>query len=111
MSKKTVQKRSLGKLLKKSFGLSIKKSFFISKFLGFNSRLDLNKKLNGKKIYFIKKRIKRFFFGSNLKNSIRLSILSLIHIKSYKGIRHKSKQPARGQRTHTNGKTKKKFRY
>lgn len=104
-------KSSLGQFLRKSYGLGLNKGVFISKFLGFNSRLNLEKKLNGKDVNSIKKRVKFFFFGSVLKDSVRSAIVFLINIKNYKGMRHRSKYPARGQRTHTNGKTKKKFRY
>ena len=34
----------------------------------------------------------------------------LFKIKSYRGLRHKFKYPSRGQRTHTNAKTKQKFK-
>jgi ribosomal protein S13 len=44
-----------------------------------------------------------------LKDNIRINILFLIENKTYKGVRHKSGQPVRGQRTHTNAKTKRKF--
>jgi small subunit ribosomal protein S13 len=104
-------KSSLGQFLKKSYGLSLNKGTFISKFLGFNSRLGLEKKLSGKNVNSVKKTVSSLFFDSALKDFVRSAIIFLIKIKSYRGIRHKSKYPARGQRTHTNGKTKKKFRY
>lgn len=106
-----IRKRSLNQFLKKSYGLGCNKGVFISKFLGFNSRLSLKKKLNGKNMNSITKRIKSLFFGSALKDFVRSAIVFLISIRNYRGMRHKSKYPARGQRTHTNGKTKKKFRY
>ena len=111
MSKLSIHKRSLDKFFKKSYGLGINKSPFISKFLGFNSRLALDRRLSGKNIHSITKRIKYLFFGLSLKSLVKSTILFLIRIKSYKGMRHKSKNPARGQRTHTNGKTKKRMRY
>ena len=104
-------KSSLGQFLKKSYGLGLNKGIFISKFLGFNSRLSLEKKLGGKSLNSIKKRVESLFFDSALKDFVRSAIVFLIKIKNYRGMRHKSKYPARGQRTHTNGKTKKKFRY
>ena len=35
----------------------------------------------------------------------------LFKIRTYRGVRHKLKYPARGQRTHTNAKTKQKFKF
>lgn len=111
MSKTLTSKRSLGQFLKKSYGFGTSKGIFISKFLGFNHRLALDKKLTGKNINSIKKRVKYLLFGPALKQFVKAAVLFLIRIKTYKGTRHKFKYPARGQRTHTNGKTKKKFRY
>lgn len=42
-----------------------------------------------------------------LKTQVFLNIKKLLDIKCYKGIRHKRKLPVRGQRTHTNAKTRK----
>lgn len=43
----------------------------------------------------------------DLKMSVSLNIKNLIDIKSYRGIRHIRKLPTRGQRTHTNARTRK----
>jgi small subunit ribosomal protein S13 len=53
----------------------------------------------------------KFTAGKKLKSKIRDNILFLIRIKCYRGIRHKLKYPSRGQRTHTNAKTRKKLTY
>lgn len=48
--------------------------------------------------------------NSFLRKKIAYKIIHLINIKIYKGTRHAAYLPARGQRSHTNSKTKKKFK-
>ena len=43
----------------------------------------------------------------NLRKDIAQNIKRLIDIKSYRGLRHKKSLPVRGQRTHTNARTRK----
>ena len=43
----------------------------------------------------------------NLRMQVSLNIKNLIDIKSYRGLRHFKRLPVRGQRTHTNAKTRK----
>ena len=43
----------------------------------------------------------------DLRREVTLSIKRLIEINSYRGIRHKRGLPVRGQRTHTNARTRK----
>jgi len=43
----------------------------------------------------------------DLRKDTTLNIKRLIEIKSYRGIRHRRNLPARGQRTHTNARTRK----
>ena len=54
----------------------------------------------------IKKKLKLVCSGKFLKQKIKNEIDFIIKNKTFKGIRHKQKYPARGQRTHTNAKTK-----
>ena len=49
--------------------------------------------------------------GKNLKDFIRNNIFFYVKVKNYKGNRHRLKYPTRGQRTHTNAKTRKKTIY
>jgi small subunit ribosomal protein S13 len=55
----------------------------------------------------IDKRLKAIQYGKKYKDSIKNNIIFLSKIKTYKGVRHKLGYPVRGQRTHTNAKTKK----
>ncbi len=43
----------------------------------------------------------------NLKSEVMMNIKNLIDMKSYRGSRHIAKLPVRGQRTHTNARTRK----
>ena len=43
----------------------------------------------------------------DLRIEVSLNIKNLIDIKSYRGMRHIKRLPARGQRTHTNARTRK----
>jgi small subunit ribosomal protein S13 len=55
----------------------------------------------------IDKRLKAIQYVKKYKDSIKNNIIFLSKIKTYKGVRHKLGYPVRGQRTHTNAKTKK----
>ncbi len=56
------------------------------------------------------RKLKKIFDTVSLSRSIKKRIQHLQMIKTYKGIRHKKGLPVRGQRTHTNAKTRKKNR-
>ena len=43
----------------------------------------------------------------DLRNEASMNIRHLIEIGSYRGLRHRRNLPARGQRTHTNARTRK----
>jgi small subunit ribosomal protein S13 len=49
---------------------------------------------------------KEYMVEGDLRRSIGDSIKRLVEIKAYRGIRHVRKLPSRGQRTRTNGRTK-----
>jgi small subunit ribosomal protein S13 len=48
--------------------------------------------------------------GADLRRDIKNNKKRLLSIKSYRGFRHKYALPLRGQRTHTNARTRRKFR-
>lgn len=48
-----------------------------------------------------------FTIEGNLRANVRMNIKRLMDIGSYRGIRHRRGLPVRGQRTHTNARTKK----
>lgn len=53
----------------------------------------------------------KMVLDSELKKNINFNIKRLIEIKCYRGIRHLKKLPVRGQRTRTNSRTIRKFKY
>lgn len=80
------------------------------------SKAGLNKRLTyryspSKIVYDIDKTLEPLFNVSKKRRDRNNRIKFLIKIKSYRGSRHRKFLPCRGQRTHTNAKTKKKFRY
>lgn len=105
------KKKTFVAFLSKNFGFGDGLKGAMSSFLGLNIRFRRVLKLRAKHVLIVKKKTGLMDFGSIKKTNIRERILLLIRIKSYRGMRHKMKHPSRGQRTHTNGKTKKKFRY
>jgi small subunit ribosomal protein S13 len=82
------------KLIYKKIGLNCKKK---------NTHLRLKHKMRINKI------INKVSYSDTLKPKIKRAINSYIRIKSYKGIRHSLGYPVRGQRTHTNAKTRKNY--
>lgn len=64
--------------------------------------------LNDEEIRKIRKQIdSTYSVEGELKTQISLNIKDLIDIKCYKGMRHIKRLPVRGQRTHTNARTRK----
>ncbi|WP_374765013.1 30S ribosomal protein S13 [Yunchengibacter salinarum] len=43
----------------------------------------------------------------DLRREVAMNIKRLMDLKSYRGLRHRNKLPVRGQRTHTNARTRK----
>jgi len=50
-----------------------------------------------------------FFTGPELKKMVYSDVTRLVQLGSYRGVRHRKRLPVRGQRTHTNSKTARKF--
>jgi small subunit ribosomal protein S13 len=94
----------------KTFGINRKTTLSSFKKSGLNTKKNL-KFLKPKQNLEINKNFINESIGKKLSNSIKENIEFLFKIKTYRGIRHKLKYPARGQRTHTNAKTKQKFKF
>lgn len=97
------------KLISKKEGVGSSKIKKAAQFCGLNSKKSFNG-LRPKQESDFYKTIEEKKGLKNLKESKKEFLSFLIKLNSYKGIRHKLKYPARGQRTHTNAKTKKKFK-
>jgi ribosomal protein S13 len=108
MNKLSNKTSFIKKCILKNYGLSEKTCSSFSKFVGTNRRINSNA-LKRKQISYLSRGVNKITRHKMLKENIRSNILFLMENKTYKGIRHKSGQPVRGQRTHTNAKTKKKI--
>ena len=94
--------------ISKNYGLGKNTSTSFSNFSGINKRIN-SEFLKRKQINSLFKGINKITRHKTLKENIKINILFLIENKTYKGIRHKGQRPVRGQRTHTNAKTKTKI--
>jgi ribosomal protein S13 len=91
------------------FGISIKKMYLLSQYLGANPK-NFRFKLRKFQNSFVKQHFDLEFF-SKFKASLTKRLYFFWNIKIYRGIRHMLRLPSRGQRTHTNSRTKKKFKF
>ena len=92
-----------------NYGIGAKTLTKFKNYIGFNPRirsLSFNKLQQSQ---FIKV-TKSLVLNKSLKGFNKNSIEFIQTLRTYKGIRHKHKYPCRGQRTHTNAKTAKKFK-
>ena len=99
--------------LKKNFsiyGVNLKAKNDFFKTFGINFRVAPNT-LKTKQNLKLNSFLTKINIGKNLKDFIRNNIFFYVKVKNYKGNRHKLKYPTRGQRTHTNAKTRKKTTY
>ena len=106
MNKLSVKMSFIKKFLSKNYGLGEKISTSFSNFIGTNKRVS-SQLLKRKQINSLFRGLGKITRHKTLKDNIKTNILFLIENKTYKGVRHKSRHPVRGQRTHTNAKTKK----
>ena len=93
--------------LRSIYGIGKVNSLYICKMAKINPHAKV-KNLTDNEISTLQNTINSFETEGNLRTRIRLNIKRLIDIKSYRGLRHKSNLPVRGQRTRTNAKTRKK---
>ena len=64
------------------------------------------KELSEQQIVSLRNELQNYVLEGDLRRKVSQNIRRLAEIGSYKGIRHKRKLPVRGQRTHTNARTK-----
>ena len=67
--------------------------------------------INNKSIVDIQNEVNTYKIEGELRREVSMNIKRLVDIKCYKGKRHRSGLPCRGQRTKTNAKTIKKNKY
>ena len=100
-------------LIKKAFTIKGFNHFIKRLFIeecGINNRLPL-KYMKKEDSSFLLEVSNTLFKGKTFSDIVYKRVTFLINIGSYRGFRHRLKYPTRGQRTHTNAKTIKKFRY
>lgn len=105
------ENKSISLALTKIYGLGISTSKIITKKLGFLSNLKTKHLTQGQLNLIVK--ITNSFnikLAGDLKKIQTLNIKRLISIKSYRGLRMFQGLPVRGQRTHSNSQTSKKFK-
>lgn len=64
------------------------------------------KDLSEHQVVSIRNELQNYVLEGDLRRKVSQNIRRLGEIASYRGIRHKRKLPVRGQRTHTNARTK-----
>ena len=93
-----------------TYGIGYTRVKIVSMKLGFNPLLKPIV-LKNRDIQVVKKKFKNILCSKNLREYIKKKLMFLWYIKLYRGIRNMLRLPCRGQRTHTNAKTKKKFKF
>ncbi len=96
-------------IFSQQYGISLKKMYLYSQFIGSNpnnSRFKLKRHHNTT----IRHKFDLEYY-LYLKTFINNRLRFFWQIRLYRGIRHMLRLPARGQRTHSNRSTKRKFRF
>jgi len=109
MSSLINKNKTFFKSLVSIFGIGSSTALTVTSKLGLNARK--NPKSIKKKHYHECEKIKKSItLDKRLKSHLKEVISFEQRIKTYRGIRNKLNLPCRGQRTHTNAKTKKKIK-
>ena len=104
-------KKKISIALTQIFGIGLVTSKIICQKLGFTENIrifNLTKEQKNKLIRYVES--SSLVIKSDLKRSILNFKTHLVNIRTYRGLRSLSGFPCRGQRTHTNSKTSKKFK-
>lgn len=103
--------KKINKALYKIYGIGKNLNLQICDLLGISSNIRVKqlKNLQIEDLIFLINQ--NYIFGSELKRKSRQNIKRLIKIASYRGFRHIQGLPVRGQRTHTNSQTIRKFKF
>lgn len=92
-----------------NYGISLKKLYFFSQYKGSNPQ-NVHFKLKKNHNIFVKQNFDLELYKS-IKTNITKRLFFFWTIRLYRGIRHMLRLPSRGQRTHTNRNTKRKFKF
>lgn len=95
--------------LKKIFGIGVWKANQICAILGLDPNMRVNE-ISLQNLDQLSNLINvNYYTGSELQKLTKEDVGRLVRIGTYRGFRHIQRLPVRGQRTHTNAKTAKKF--
>lgn len=75
-----------------------------------DAKVDLEKKSNDlteEEVQAIRKELEQYTVEGDLRREVALNIKRLKDLSCYRGVRHRKGLPVRGQRTHTNARTRK----
>ncbi|XP_061342752.1 small ribosomal subunit protein uS13m-like [Gastrolobium bilobum] len=64
------------------------------------------KDLSKRELYSIRELLSKYLIGNDLKKMVEKDVGRLVTVQCYRGIRHADGLPCRGQRTHTNARTR-----
>ncbi|RAP31891.1 30S ribosomal protein S13 [Candidatus Marinamargulisbacteria bacterium SCGC AG-410-N11] len=87
------------------FGIGLQKSKDILKEASIDENIK-TKDISEDQIVKLRSLLREYPIEGDLKRQVSMDIKRLKEIGSYRGERHKRKLPCRGQRTHTNARTK-----
>jgi small subunit ribosomal protein S13 len=93
------------------YGIGLSQAQKICQSMGFSENIRIFELTKIQQIKLIRQiESSGLLIGSDLKRATKIYKTKLLSIHSYRGIRSKQGFPIRGQRTHTNSKTAKKFK-
>lgn len=100
-------KKNISRALTTIYGIGLKQSIKIAQMLCLNPNYRFEQLTSIEISKIIKYIGTEYKVGNLLQKEINENIKKYIKIRHYKGLRHKNKLPVRGQRTHTNARTRK----
>ncbi|KAK7261255.1 hypothetical protein RIF29_15528 [Crotalaria pallida] len=65
------------------------------------------KDLSKRELFSLRELLSKYLIGNDLKKCVDRDVGRLVSVQCYRGIRHVDSLPCRGQRTHTNARTRK----
>ncbi|OGT08353.1 MAG: 30S ribosomal protein S13 [Gammaproteobacteria bacterium GWE2_37_16] len=88
------------------YGIGRSRAILICEAVGVNTARKI-KDLDEKELDALRSQITKYAVEGDLRREIAMNIKRLIDLGTYRGVRHRRGLPVRGQRTHTNARTRK----
>jgi len=92
--------------LQSIFGIGRARSMQVCVAAGVNPATKI-KSLTEAEVEKLRQEVAKFIVEGDLRREVGMSIKRLIDLGTYRGLRHRRGLPVRGQRTHTNARTRK----